>query len=103
MIHVLTVHWELDDWVDIQLKYLGLHIREPFRVYAYLNRLKADHTDKFFYSSPENIVSHPEKLNLLAHHVCAGDAAPDDLLIFQVDRLIFDPFEIKNCGCIETH
>ena len=82
MIHVLTVHWEFDDWVDIQLKYLDRHIKEPYRVYAYLNRLRNDHSDKFFYSSDEDIRSHPVKLNLLAEHVAAVSDEPDDILVF---------------------
>ena len=81
MIHIATVHWELDDWVDIQLKYLNRHIQEPFQVYAYLNRLKIDHAQKFFYSSTEDIKAHAVKLNLLADHICAT-ADDNDLLIF---------------------
>ena len=81
MIHIATVHWEFDDWVDIQLKYLHKHIREPFQVYAYLNKLKHDHSEKFYYSSTDDIESHPLKLNLLAEHI-VKDAGDDDLLVF---------------------
>lgn len=81
MIHIATVHWEFDDWVDIQLKYLRKHVQEPFQVYAYLNKLKHDHSEKFYYSSTEDIESHPFKLNLLAEQI-SSEAARNDLLIF---------------------
>jgi hypothetical protein len=98
MIHILTVHWEFDDWVDIQLKYLDLHIKEPYRVYAYLNRLQKDHSDKFFYSSDEDIKSHPVKLNLLADHVVRISDDPDDILIF-IDGDAFPVGDVVSYCC----
>lgn len=81
MIHVLTVHWEDERWIDIQLRYLNATIDEPFRVYAFLNGIRDEHRAKFFYSSTEPIRSHPVKLDLLADVVTA-QSAPDDWLIF---------------------
>ena len=66
MIHIATVHWQDDRWIDIQLKYLNNNITHPFKVYAFLNGLERDHRSKFFYSSSEPIQSHAIKLNLLA-------------------------------------
>lgn len=82
MLHVLTVHWKDDRWVDIQLAYLRLHVPEPFRVYAFLNDLPQDHSSKFFYSSTESIRSHAVKLNLLADVAMRHASGPDDWLVF---------------------
>ncbi len=83
MINILTIHWKSDQWIDIQLKYLNLYINEPSRVYAFLNFLPRDHSDKFFYASTEPITDHAEKLNLLADKVCSSpDSQNEDILIF---------------------
>src|SRR5262245_28928283 len=82
MIHILTVHWRDDRWVDIQLEFLHRHICEPFRIYAFLNSLSADHRSKFYYSSTENIESHAIKLTLLADMVALHSMDRSDLLVF---------------------
>lgn len=82
MIHVLTVHWEDDRWVDVQLRYLKAHVREPYRVYAFLNGQPEAHKEKYFYSSVEPIREHPEKLNLLGDVVTSSDASDDDWIVF---------------------
>ena len=82
MIHVLTVHWVDDRWIDIQLSYLRRHVGEPFKVYAFLNYLKTDHRSKFFYASTENIQSHAVKLNLLADMAALHAGDPGDWLMF---------------------
>jgi len=84
MIHILTIHWNNDLWIDIQLKYLKQYIKQPFKVYSFLNNIKnpAKHQNKFFYSSTENIKSHAIKLNLLADMACLAAKNEEDLLIF---------------------
>lgn len=82
MIHVVTVHWVDDRWVDLQLSYLQRHIAAPFKVYAFLNYLGADHRGKFFYASTENIQSHAVKLNLLADMAAFHASDPGDWLVF---------------------
>jgi hypothetical protein len=82
MIHVLTVHWEDERWIDVQLRYLGAHLTEPFRVYAFLNGVPDEHRIKYFYSSTEPIASHPVKLNLLADVASFNADGPDDWLLF---------------------
>lgn len=82
MIHVLTVHWKDDRWVDIQLRYLSQWIQEPFKVYAFLNGLPDGHEDKFFYVSTEPIRPHATKLNLLADMASFSARDGDDLLMF---------------------
>ncbi len=83
MIHVLTVHWQTDQWIDIQLEALKRHILFPYRVYAFLNGIDVgEHKDKFFYCSDENIKSHAIKLNLLADLACIGSESDDDWIVF---------------------
>lgn len=82
MIHILTVHWQNDSWIDIQLEYLRKHITSEYRVYAYLNGIEEDHSSKFYYSSTEPIVEHATKLNLLAKEASRNATSVDDVLIF---------------------
>ena len=82
MIHILTVHWQEDTWVDIQLAYLHRFISKPFKVYAFLNNLPRDHREKYFYSSTEPIKEHAVKLNILADIASFNMEGPDDLLMF---------------------
>ena len=91
MIHIATVHWKDDRWIDIQLKYLQKHVQTPFRVYAFLNDLPRDHSGKFFYSSTEMIKSHAVKLNILADIISSGAGNADDVIVF----LDGDAFPIK--------
>lgn len=91
MIHILTVHWRQDHFVDIQQKYLKKNINEPYQVYAFLNYLPQDHSDKFFYSSTEPIPDHASKLDLLSEVAISQAISKNDILIF-IDG---DAFPIK--------
>jgi hypothetical protein len=82
MIYILTVHWRFDFWVDVQLSHLRKYVHDPFRVYAFCDRTRNDHSAKFDYCSPvKGIVDHASKLNALAAVVCES-AADDDVLLF---------------------
>lgn len=83
MIHILTIHWKSDMWIDLQLKYFKHFIDQPFKVYAFLNGIKNvhEHKNKFFYVSTENIRSHAIKLNILADMVLLS-ARHDDIIMF---------------------
>ena len=83
MIHIATVHWLDETWVDIQLDYFKRHLAEsPYQVYAFLNGLDADkYREKIHYVSTEPIVAHTTKLNLLADRICQ-QADPDDIIYF---------------------
>ncbi len=82
MIHIVTIHWKDDRWVDVQLNYLKKNITKPFKVYAFLNSLSGNHQSKFFYSSTEDIKSHPIKLNLLADMAILNSTEDKDWLMF---------------------
>jgi len=82
MIHVATVHWRSERWIDPQLRYLERFLPGPFRAYAFLNRVPGDHRGKFFYTSTERIQDHATKLNLLADVISYAADDPADLLVF---------------------
>lgn len=84
MIHIVTVHYKNDFWVDKQLEYLEKNIKQSYKVYACLNELKKDHSSKFFYSSdynPSGEFNHADKLNFLAAKVIE-QANDKDLIMF---------------------
>ena len=83
MIHIATVHWLDETWVDIQLDYFKRHLGEyPYQVYEFLNGIDADkYKEKIHYICTEPIVAHTTKLNLLADRICQ-QAAPDDIIYF---------------------
>jgi hypothetical protein len=82
VLHVATVHWKDDRWIDIQLAYLKRHAAQPYRTYAFLNKLPEDHSRKFFYSSDEQIKDHATKLNLLGDFIAAHAEDDSDPVLF---------------------
>jgi hypothetical protein len=82
MIYVLTVHWRFDFWVDMQVSRLRKYIREPFKIFAFCDGTRHDHSKQFDYCSPvKGMIDHPSKLNALADVVC-GIAHDSDVLLF---------------------
>jgi hypothetical protein len=104
MIHVLTVHWQSAQWIDIQLGYLQRHLHRPVRLYACLSGVPGDHAGKFDYVSTDRIKSHGVKLNRLAAVACARAEGAEDVLVF----LDGDAFPIGDLGAyldrrLDTH
>lgn len=81
-VHVATVHWRDDRFVDVQLRFLQRFVEPPLRVYAFLNHLPEGHEGKFFYASSAPLKSHAVKLNLLADMICFAADSDDDWLVF---------------------
>jgi|HubBroStandDraft_1064217.scaffolds.fasta_scaffold145304_2 hypothetical protein len=81
MLHIATVHWRNEDWIDIQLARLKRHISVPYRVYAFLNEIPEANRAKFHYSSVEPIREHAVKLNILADAILSS-ADDGDLIMF---------------------
>jgi hypothetical protein len=88
VVHVATVHWRTDRWIEPQRRYLDRNLAQPFRVYADLEGidaarlrfdLAADLAETRSFENP--IYSHTEKLNALAAEICR-DARDDDVLVF---------------------
>jgi len=82
MIHVCTVHWKDDRWIDLQLTFLRRFISVPFRVYTILTKIAAEHRPKFFYAREEDIGLHEAKLNILADIAWFNRESENDWLIF---------------------
>ena len=82
MIHVCTVHWQEEQWIDVQLDYLRRHLQRPHRVYASLAHIPVEHGSKYFYSNHEPIQDHGTKLNLLGEMACIRAESPGDWLLF---------------------
>src|SRR4051812_39439082 len=47
VIHVVTVHYQSDQWIDVQLEYLARHLQEPYQVWANLEGVAPEHDAKF--------------------------------------------------------
>ena len=79
MIHIATVHWRSDRWIDIQLRYLERNLDEPYRVYAWLDEEIRDQAHKFFYATDVPVEQHELKLTLLGDLVAhAAERRRDD-------------------------
>jgi hypothetical protein len=82
MIHIATVHWRDESWIDVQLGYLRRNVTEPFQIYAWLNEVPGDHRHKFHYVNTEAVKQHAVKLNILANLICFDSNRADDLIMF---------------------
>lgn len=80
MIHVATVHFKSDKWIDAQLSYLARNLQEPYRVVANLQDIDPKHEHKFDRVVPAK-GGHPGKLNLMASLILE-EAEHDDLIMF---------------------
>ena len=80
VLHVVTVHWQSDAWIEPQLRFLHRFTPRDTRLYAALDGVDPAHRSRFDYAC-EIDGTHPEKLNALAH-VVAERAEPEDLLLF---------------------
>jgi hypothetical protein len=81
-VHVATVHWRDDRFIDVQLRFLQRYVEPPLRVYAFLNHLPEGHEAKFFYTSDAPLKSHAVKLNLLADMICFAAESDNDWIVF---------------------
>jgi len=81
MIHIATVHWAYDHWIDVQLKYFERNVADPYRVYAWLDAGMMGHSEKFFYATDVPLKEHERKLTLLGDLV-AHAAEPDEMIVF---------------------
>jgi hypothetical protein len=93
MIHIATVHWRSDRWIDIQLRYLERNLEEPYRVYAWIDEGMRDQADRFFYATDVPVDRHELKLTLLGDLV--AQAAEEEELIMFIDG---DAFPIAPIG-----
>jgi hypothetical protein len=81
MIHIATVHFKTDMWVDLQLRRLAAHLDRPYRVHAYLEGDAAAHAERFDEVVLAEKIPHWQKLDDLGARICA-QADDDDVLAF---------------------
>ncbi|MDA0991556.1 MAG: hypothetical protein O3A51_12490, partial [Verrucomicrobia bacterium] len=82
LIHVMTVHWCTDQWIDIQQRNLQQHLHGPYRTYGFLTDIAPSQRARFDFSLLEPLDSHPTKLNILADIAMHQAASDDDILLF---------------------
>lgn len=82
MIHIATVHWRTDRWIDVQQKYLRQHLKSPYRIYAWFNDVAPARLDPYFFACFEDVREHEIKLNILADVICTSAESENDILIF---------------------
>jgi len=97
MIHILTVHWKTDKWIDIQNKFIKRNIKAKFKTYAFLNYLPVDYSSEFDFVFDEPIENHATKLNLLAQFAINTSNSEDDWLMF-LDGDAFPIGDIEKFG-----
>ena len=103
MIHIATVHFATDRWIDPQLHYLHKHVEQPFQVYAWLDGIEQDHSERFHFSSNLENIRHPNKLNRLAERI-VEEAQPDDLIVFiDGDAFPIAPFSPAVAAMLAEH
>src|SRR5947208_8148414 len=99
MIHIATVHWMSDRWIDLQLDHLRRNMDRPYRVYADLEGVDPQHAERFDVATDlsaerdDGPLPHAQKLNALADLI-AEQADPADTLIF-IDG---DAFPVQPLG-----
>lgn len=122
MIHIATVHWKTDKWIDIQIRYLEKYIKEEFRLYAFLNGIDQKYNKLFYYFNNEDIQEHYIKLNFLGEIIklsstnknedliffLDGDAFPiGDIVTFVKEKISSHKLiaiqRIENCGDVQPH
>lgn len=93
MIHIATVHWHTDKWIDLQLSYLKQNISTEFKVYAFLNGIDRQHYCKFDYVCDEPVSDHGTKLNLLSRFISLQASSQDILIFLDGDAFPIAPVE----------
>ncbi len=80
MIHYVTVHFQSDRWVEIQLRQIARHTRGDYRTWACLNGIDPAYESRFdtVYDLEGD---HAEKLNAMAARI-GEQARAEDLLVF---------------------
>lgn len=102
MLNVVTVHWQSDEWIDPQLRYLEENIDEPFRVFAALSGIDRRWWERFHYAADLE-GNHPQKLNALAD-IAIEQSDPDDVLVFiDGDALPVRPISAWMRSALDTH
>lgn len=87
------MHWNSDDWVELQVSRLRRFIANDLSLYAFMDGVSKSLTSNFDQVFYEEDFSHPQKLDYLAEQI-ATVASDDDILLF-IDG---DAFPIADLG-----
>src|SRR5437899_11207878 len=71
MIHIATVHWMSDRWIDLQLDHLQRNMDRPYRVYADLEGIEERHGERFDVATDLGPIPHAQTLHALADLIAA--------------------------------
>jgi hypothetical protein len=80
VIHLATLHYRSEAWIDLQLAYIERYTTEPYRVYACLDHIDRSQFDRFHHAEHRGERIAPEYDHLA--RVIVEQAAPDDWLVF---------------------
>lgn len=80
MIHIATLHYRDESWIEPQLRYLERHTSEDYRVYACLDGIDRQHFTRFHHAEDRGDPIQLEFDYLAA--TISEEADPDDLLVF---------------------
>lgn len=82
MIHLATIHFERDEWIDLQLDYLDRNSSEPIETWASVDGIDERRLADFAHAWNLGVEPLPEeKLDRLGEEICA-EAADDDIVVF---------------------
>ena len=91
MIHIATVHWMSDRWIDIQREYLRRNMDRPYRTYADLEGIDPRRRDDFDVTADLGGLVHAQKLNALAELIAERADAGDTLVFLDGDAFPVAP------------
>lgn len=80
MIHYLTVHYNDESWIDIQLQHIKHYTSTEFKVWAFYGHRGADNVEQV-------INKHSDKFHYLDHHKCKRTHKPSKRHWKMLDKL----------------
>ena len=93
MIHIITVHFEDDSWINIQKNFFEDNFSGEYKFYVSLEGIAPSYEhDSYFYKTYETLGRHHTKLNILADLVFMSEGVKDEDILIFVDG---DAFPIK--------
>ena len=104
MIHIITVHFKTDEWIDVQLTQIDKHISD-YKLWSYCDGFDiSPHKHKFHFCenfSPTikyrtGYLNHMDKLNSLTKVVMDDDETKDDDLLIWMDSDAFPVDDVND-------
>ena len=97
MLHIATVHWMNDNWIQVQRDYFEKFAGGSCKFYGFVNGIEKDYSHMFDFYSTEMISccsaagqNHGTKLNILAD-IIASQANDDEIIVFP-HTLFWSPY-----------